>query len=602
MRLVVPYLQEVDPADIRLMQIARLCGVPCVTTALSTASGNLATALGAAIPDDQSCVVLNGSVLRRWVSAEQCPADLASYLTSRFPFLLIHNLDEGPFAASTLRAFSGHQLTDLRAVAQSSRTYQVAAGYPTICGVFSGLEFGPVSPPHDRVFVGDLSRRDDLQPLVTIDGQPLFARMLRHRAQVFFLAGRQLADLGAETGDFRSLDHFSRLVPPVMFLRHAFADACWRPNARHATLVIDDPLLQERYGFLNYSRLLELMDRHGFHTSIAFIPRNRLRTSERIARLFRDRPDRYSLCVHGNDHTAAEFGTPDTAVLNSMLQAAVQRMEVHRDLTSVPYDRVMVFPQGVFSEVALRLLQANNFTAAVNSHPNPHRGLTRLRLVEYVQPAITGYGGAPLFLRKYVHELSTFDAAFSLFFGQPVLIVEHHAIFKDPDRVTQLVSRINSLVPDIQWSSLQTTIESAFLTRGPSDNVEVLTYAGRARVANPTLHASRCSIVKPVHGDLPIRDVLLNDTPLTEWVATDGRLRASFDVQPGTRPVCSLTYRNDHGLSAPPRYWRSLRVTLRRRASELRDNYLSKSPRLLSMAERMYGRFCRPAPKTSSTT
>jgi len=57
-----------------------------------------------------------------------------------------------------------------------------------------------------------------------------------------------------------------------MFIQYAFREECWHPNQHHATVVIDDPLLRKDYGFLNYERVLALMDEYNFHTSIAFIP------------------------------------------------------------------------------------------------------------------------------------------------------------------------------------------------------------------------------------------------------------------------------------------------------------------------------------------
>lgn len=54
----------------------------------------------------------------------------------------------------------------------------------------------------------------------------------------------------------------------------------------HACIIIDDPLLRENYGFLNYRKLLDLMDKHDFHTSIAFIPWNYNRTDKNLATLF----------------------------------------------------------------------------------------------------------------------------------------------------------------------------------------------------------------------------------------------------------------------------------------------------------------------------
>lgn len=602
MKLVVPYLYELEAVDIRLMQLAEFCGVTCDTLSLGPGASYRPARLSSSIRDDHACVVVNASVMKKWLSAEFFPTDLASYLVSRFRFLFVHNLDSGPFATSMLRHFSGGRLTSLRPVTQSHLTYQISRECKSICGVYSGLEFGPVDTVNDRVFEGELGS-SPLQTHIAINERPLFVSTTRHLAEVFLLAGRNIVDLGAEEPAFRSLRCFSQLVPVVMFLRHAFREECWRPNARHATLVIDDPLLQERYGFLNYVGLLDLMDRYDFHTSIAFIPRNRFKTSPSVSRIFRSRPDRYSLCVHGNDHTAGELGTADPARLNTLLQTAARRMDAHRQETSIPYDKVMVFPQGVFSDTAMRVLKANNFLAAVNSHPLPHGEASPLRIADYIQPAITGYGGFPLYLRKYVREQTSHDVAFNLFFGQPVLIVEHHTIFKDVDCLTGLVSRINRLAPNIRWSNLQTAVENSFVQRvRPDGALEVLTYAGCLRLTSGSRSDRRCVVVKRDCGDIPMRQVSLNGVPVEDWVITDGHISFAFDLTGGTSPRCSFDYDNEYALSSPR--WRmteGLRVVLRRRASEIRDNYLSKSPALLALAERFGRRLFRAEGGTTST-
>jgi hypothetical protein len=46
------------------------------------------------------------------------------------------------------------------------------------------------------------------------------------------------------------------------------------PARTNACVVIDGPLLQQRYGFLNFRELLQLMEKQNFATSIAFIPWN----------------------------------------------------------------------------------------------------------------------------------------------------------------------------------------------------------------------------------------------------------------------------------------------------------------------------------------
>jgi hypothetical protein len=308
-KLVVPCLGAVDPADARLSALAEFCGItsediPLYASATSL-PGNLETAIGS----DDCCFVVNPAVIQKWTQTNFFPQDLARYLLNRFPFLLVHALDDGPFASSTLRALSDERLTDIGGVSEPASSYRVPAGAPRFTGAFSGLTFGGVDLANDRVFIASMDRAGST-PLVTIGTKPILAHVSTQRAEVLFLASRQLADLDAAQTDFNNLKSFSRLVLPIMLLRGAFERECWRPTAQHATLSIDDPLLQQRYGYLKYSKLLELMDRYNFHTSIAFIPRNRLRSTRTVIDMFLRRPDRFSCAYTAMIIPAVSSGYP----------------------------------------------------------------------------------------------------------------------------------------------------------------------------------------------------------------------------------------------------------------------------------------------------
>jgi hypothetical protein len=165
-------------------------------------------------------------------------------------------------------------------------------------------------------------------------------------------------------------------------------------------LVVDDPLLRENYGFLNYRRLARIMDEMRFTTSIAFIPWNFKRTTESVAMLLADRSDRFLLCVHGCDHTQSEFGSEDHSVLSRLVATANRRMDRHRSQTGLAFDNIMVFPQGVFSTQATKVLKANNYLAAVNAEAVPTDFHGPLQLASFLDPAITAFHGFPLFLRR----------------------------------------------------------------------------------------------------------------------------------------------------------------------------------------------------------
>jgi hypothetical protein len=585
-KLVVPYSGELNAADARLIRLAEFLGVRYELLRVEKGVALSPEFIERRGGDENSCFVVNPAVIRTFISSDSFPPELASHLVSRFSFVLIHNLSLDSFADSAVRAFSQGALHSLRAVEKSEQAYEIASEQKQVCGAFSGLAFGPVNQTNDRVFAED-SEAGKVRPHITIGGRPFFASIQRERAEVFFLGSAEVADLAANVDGKPLTENFSQLIPPAMFIRYAFREECWRPNQQHATLVVDDPLLRENYGFLNYRHVLALMDKYNFHTSIAFIPYNCRRNSPGIIRMFRERADRLSICFHGNDHTAAEFASKDSALLNAMLTAAENRMDAHQKETGIHCDNVMVFPQGNFSRDAMVALKAHNFSAAVNSGPAQRGERANLTLSEFMEPAILKYGGFALFLRKYVREITPQDIAFNLFFGKPVLVVEHHEIFKDPECLTKLVSRINALAPDIRWSNLQTAVENSYLRRwAPDGTLQIRAYANEGKIENTSDNLLRCSVEWPGCGEIAVERVLLDGTPWPDAQVDDKDIRLSFDLPPRESRKFSVVFRNDFALSeANSRVPWKVKAFFRRRLSELRDDHLSKSPQLLSLAK-----------------
>ena len=203
---------------------------------------------------------------------------------------------------------------------------------------------------------------------------------------------------------------------------------------RHACIIIDDPLLRENYGFLNYRKLLILMDRHNFFTTIAFIPVNYGRTDRKVAALFRERADRFSICVHGCDHTGGEFASTDADYLSRKVKLATARMIEHEKRTGIPFDRVMVFPQGKFSNAALQALKRNGYLGAINTEATPVDG----RIVSDL----------PFFLRHKPEDVT--DSI-----HEPLFIVLHHDYFKNGyGRLTDFVDALNVKQKTIKWTSV----------------------------------------------------------------------------------------------------------------------------------------------------
>jgi hypothetical protein len=601
-KLLVPSWRDLDSADARLIRLTQFLGGRVEILPLENGTAFSEAYFEERVPDKNACLVINPEVLRRFYANEPFPLELASFLISSFPFLLIHNLRPGAFSASTIRALSGGRLQSVCPIEVHKSTYAVADGISEMGGRFSGLAFEPAEPIREQI-LSQNSENGHVRTLVALDNRPLLASIREKAAEVFFLASVSLADLQA-TWDGRPLiQYFAGLIPPAMVVRHIFGDQCWLPNQSYATLIIDDPLLRKEYGFLNYEDVLRSMDEDNFHTSIAFIPHNFRRNSPRITRLFRERPDRYSICFHGNDHTGAEFAANDSALLNSMLRVAEGRMDAYRKEAGLACDKVMVFPQGNFSSTAMKVLRARNFYAAVNTGAFPRGETATLSLAEVLQPAILKYGGFPLFLRKYVRKIALHDIAFDLFFGKPIFIVEHHNIFEDPGALTDAVNRVNALAPGIRWSSLRTAIEDSSLSRlGENGEIEVRLYSKTSRISNASAMPRQYAVEWLERGAREIAKVELDGEPWAFAWGDDGTLRFQLTMGPGESRLVSVVHENTFGVcDANTRLGWTAKAFMRRRLSEIRDNHLSRNPQLLSAAKFLQKRLLsKTGPKAES--
>jgi hypothetical protein len=601
LELVVPYIGELRGSDARMVRLAEFLGIPCKTLALTNVA-EPAAFLKKTVPEQCSCFVVNPQVMKEWVGPDGIPADLIAFLLSRFSHLLVHGLRVEGFDTELVAALSRGRLQSVYAIDGGSPAYEIAENSQDICGTFSGLSFGQADSANDHVFsVGGSDPA--MRKLISIGGQPFMAVVRMEGTEILFVASEDVADLNSEVGgsgcppgaDAPLAEYFSRLVPHVMALRYAAGDECWRPGKAHAAIIIDDPLLRKSYGFLKFDSLLRLAHQHSFHTAIAFIPHNFRRNSSRITRMFQENAARLSICFHGNDHTGAEFASTDMALLNTMLNVAEHRIEVHHKTTGLSCDRVMVFPQGNFSIEAMKVLKSHNFNAAVNTVPHPAEQPVRLPIGELAQPAVLRYGGFPLFIRKPIRQTQSHDIAFNLFFGRPVLIVEHHDVFQRPESLVEMAALIKSVAPEIQWANLATVVARSILTRrAPDGTHHVRAYSGTVLISNDSDSMRRYSLEWGDSCDgAPIEQVLMNGTPCPGFVIDDTGIRLSVELAPGSSRTFSVVHRNFHATVGSLGLRWNTRAFIRRRLSEFRDNYLSKNQGLLKAAKALQRRFLR---------
>lgn len=559
-------------------KIVNFLGIDATCVALVTAGLEEPDAISEIVPRC-TCLVADAETL---ASAADVMRDGASRLhaltTDVADHVFVYGFQPTERHDAVLRALSSSGICGVQAL-RGYAAFQVVNDRRQWCGQFSGLSFGATNADIDRHFVAG-SEGPRHETLVQAGHRPFFVRATLGRCQVFLSACAELADLDESVGRRAPvLSWFSRLVPLMMFLRGALGNRVWHNGNPRACFIIDDPLLKnDRYGFLEYARLAESMRQRKFSTSIAFIPWNYRRSSHDVTTLLSSRNDGLSLCVHGCDHTRGEFADTDSGSLRAKAQTALERMEIHRRLSSVPFDDVMVFPQGLFSTEAIGALKASGYLAAVNSDVFPSTQPESLRLRELLDVAITKGDDFPLFGRRYPRDLAEF--AFDLFMGKPALAVEHHGYFRNGyTPLESFVERLNGLDDRLEWSSLGTICSRASLTRvGADSEVQVRFYTSRFTLTNHEAATHKYSLVRQHAVDQPAPSVTIDGRA---WGAQreDGHVRVRLSLDPGQtadiRVSCGEADATGPRRRSSPLH--NAKVLIRRHLSEFRDNHVETS-------------------------
>ena len=589
MKLVVPYIGEIHPADERLIRLAEFLGIACSSVSVDPRAGSRFSTPDSEWAVGDCCLVVNPDVIRQCLHNAVSLSEFISGLSSQFHRMLIHSVRSDPFHAALVSALTDGCYYDVRK-AQACEAFVVSSDSRDVCEAFAGLSIPAPNLRSEWVFSG--GGAVGCRKFIRLGPDAFFAAFKTGDAEVLLLGSADVIDVNAEAGEAWLGETFSGFVPYAMALRHLFGDECWRPVQSHAGVVVDDPLLRPNYGFLNFERLLRLMQEHNFKTTIAFIPHNFRRNSRRIVRLFRENADRLSLCFHGNDHIGAEFAATDPTLLNTMLHIAQRRITALNRITGLPCDRIMVFPQGKFSVDAMAALGSHNFDAAVNTGPRPFQQPLQLTLRDLALPAVLRYSGFPLFLRKYSKDTQDADIAFRLFFGIPILIVEHHDIFANPQTLIEAVDRINRAAPGIRWSGVGDAVKGSFLRKQLSPGpVQLKAFARCIRIENPDSAPKQFHIEWSYPASKSSLDgVYRNDHCRAEYIADETRVFVSALLAAGSSEDLSIRNVQPEANLARIGLRYTTRAFIRRRLSEVRDNYVSKNSALLATAKSLQRR------------
>jgi hypothetical protein len=476
-----------------------------------------------------------------------------------------------------VRRLTGDRAATVSSDARLGSVWTVTDAAPQFCGPMSGL-----SVPVQEQEWGAQFTSPAVESVISTSRATAFFRVDCSGVPVFLSLSSTVVDLDAPitTGNFDVRDHFIASVPIVLYTKWALDGLCWSSPHTHACLVIDDPLLKPRYGFLKFTELLDVMRRDGFSANIAFIPWNWRRSTAKVVRMFKDNSERYSLSIHGCDHTGAEFGTRDVDWLAWKVDRASQRMSSHESRTGISHDRVMVFPQGVFSEAALGVLKRADFIAAVNTEvisadPEP----PSITVSDVWDVAVMNYHRFPLFTRRYPSQ-GIENLAFDVLLGKPCLIVAHHDLCRDRcERIAEFARQLNALNCRLSWVGLGDVIRGACRQRQRTPGfVEVEMYASELVITNNDKQRRRFVVSKRECDPSLVKDVLVDDRR-TAWKGDDaGLLRLEFDLEPERTARVRITFHE--AVRSRRRHPESVRdkvkTLLRRVGSEARDNYLAR--------------------------
>ncbi len=451
----------------------------------------------------------------------------------------------------------------------------------------AGLRVPGCKPSRDGIFRQSASQAK-AGTLISAGDKPFLLRAKRGQSSVFFSAGNEIADLEEAVGWKEGLvPWFSRLVPLMMFLRSALGDRLWHNDSPRACFILDDPPLKSKYGFFEYARLLKALEGQKFAASIAFIPWNYRRSEKHIAAMFAAGVP-VSLCVHGCDHTAAEFASSTPNLLRGKAKLALERMKQHALRSRVPFDEVMVFPQGLFSQPALAALDAAGYFAAVNTDLCAVDSNQWLTLRDLMEPAMTTQEGFPLFSRHYPRNLEQF--ALDLFVGKPALMVEHHTYFRQGyATIADFVGRVNALDDRLEWTNLANICCRTSLQRNTADGeVEVRFFTRQFELQNHDGRArqfvlSRKQVGKPgpvtVSGRTHFACEQEGDL-LTIRMTLDSGHTVSISTAGGNSETNSRVY------WSPGMLYRT-KVAVRRWMCDIRDNYVETNRPLRALLSAM---------------
>lgn len=445
---------------------------------------------------------------------------------------------------SLLKKLTDNVITGAIYPTDSSTDYIVSDSFPEITREFTGLKLSYPAPQTDFAITVNPNSTSNIDTIVSATDDslklyPVFIRYRKGKGNIFVLGTKQTKSLeNTQMVELYNTQYFSEIVSVMMFLRYSCGDECWHREIDYANLTIDDPFLVEPYGNLEFKGLLTSMETHNFHTTIAYIPWNYDRSNPKVAKLFLDHPDRYSMVIHGNNHDHYEFYEYNKVSLkeqeNDIIEA-LNRMKEFRKLTGIPYDKIMIFPHGIAPEKTLEFLKKYNFVATVNNQDAPLETKRPQSTFYGIEPAIMDYANFTALkrhstqgyriwsFRKAKSGIEVAPYAFDLFIDKPVLIVAHQDFFfSGIEAFSSTADAINNLAGEVNWTSLGNISKHLYLEKTNDDgSVDIRMYGNKLVLSNKSGSKKLYHIRKKETLNVPISKVTINGAEINYIIEND---------------------------------------------------------------------------------
>ena len=481
---------------------------------------------------------------------------------------------------AALGAWSGGAIAGVRRLDGGTYAFGHIEG---LTAELSGVET-PLHTGETFSFVLDKTQRAERISRVK-EGQqdlPVFIDVTVDSSRVFIASKVPGSNAMAAPWDEREmLAALPSMAPSLLFLKYSGGEHAWHSPGRYANLTIDDAWLRQPYGYLDYNGLLKEMGEHNFHSTIAFIPWNYDRSQPAVVSIFRNHPERFSICVHGDNHDHKEFTdyrTKSLALQTHALKQSLARMEKFQELTGIPYDKVMVFPHSIAPEMTLAGLKTYNYLATANSRNVPMESAQPAGLSFALRPTTLAFQNFPSITRYSVEgPLSTGFIAMNAFLDNPLLFYCHQPFFSNGiGAFDNVADEVNRLDPGTHWTGLGEIARHLYELRLRDDSdYDVLSSSSDISLDNTSARELTYYVTKPESGVPAIASVRI-DGQGSPYRVQDGHLEVRVAVPAGQSRHLSIEYANDFAAATTDISKDSALVYALRMASDFRDINLSR--------------------------